>query len=109
MKNQKEAFIPKSKSPAKRLKATKKEEPKDIPEDLRNKWAAVVAIATTHKLLQEGHFLYAHRNSVGVSLAFLEELHTNALMDASKHPQAELIPEISKLVSEKAKKDEQKN
>ncbi len=83
---------------AKKIKAKTSE----IPQDLQDAWAAVVAIATTHKLLQEGHFQYAHRNSVGVSIAFMEELHVRAFQNASEHPKAEMIPELKQLMEKAA-------
>jgi hypothetical protein len=101
MSKQKEAFIPKSKSQVKRLRAMKKEE--EIPKDLADIWSAVVAVSTAHNLLQNGHFTYAHRNAVGVSIAFLEELHAKALEDAVNHPKQHLIPEIAKLNEENQK------
>ncbi len=87
--------IPKTKRAAK--PKTKPQE--EIPQDLSDKWGAIVAIATAHKLLQEGLFTYAHRNAVGVSLAFLEELHFEALKSAKKHPKSDLIPDIQKQLS----------
>jgi hypothetical protein len=69
------------------------------PEDLQNIYQALIAISTAHKLLQEGHFAYSHRNAVGVSLAFLEELHKNAVKDAAAHPKKEMIPELVTLLA----------
>ncbi len=87
--------IPKTKRAAK-PKAKPQEE---IPKDLSDRWAGVVALATAHKLLQEGLFTYAHRNAVGVSLGFLEELHFEALKSAKEHPKSDLIPDIQKQLS----------
>lgn len=92
-----ESPIPVTKK-AKKIKAKVEE----VPQDLQDAWAAVVAIATTHKLLQEGHFQYAHRNSVGVSIAFMEQLHEKAFDGASQHPKAHMIPELKTLIEKKA-------
>lgn len=71
---------------------------KVVPKDLQDKWAAVIACSTCHKLLQDGHFTYKHRNSVGLSLAFLEEIYKNAFADCSAHPQAHMIDELKDLM-----------
>jgi len=95
--------IPKTK---KAIKIKKKvAEAKEVPKDLQDAWAAVVAISTAHKMLQEGHFTYAHRNAVGVSLAFLEELHEKAFQDAARHEKADMIPELKTLI-EKVKNEQ---
>jgi len=98
--------IPKTKKAAK-PKAEKVQAAVEIPKDLADIWSAITAIATAHKLLQEGHFTYAHRNAVGIAIAFLEQLHGNALSDAAAHPQKHLIPEIEQLLASRKAQDEQ--
>ncbi len=94
MPKQKEDFIPKTKT-RKRLATVKAAKKEEIPKDLEDQWAAVIATSTAHKLLQEGHFTYAHRNAVGVAIAFLSELYDQTILQAYKHPKQEMIPEIA--------------
>jgi len=97
--------IPKTKKAAKPKKEL--EAIPEVPKDLADKFGAVTAVATAHKLLQEGHFTYAHRNAVGVSLAFLEELYATCLDEAGKHPDAHLIPQIAKMIADRKAQDVQ--
>ncbi len=87
-------------------KAKKEVEAQTPPQDLQDMWSAVTAIATAHSLLQNGHFTYAHRNAVGVSIAFLEGLHKKALEGCAAHPQKDMIPELAKLLATKEKDGE---
>lgn len=91
-------FIPPSKTtPAKRLKLAKATKQVAPPEDLQDLWQAVIAISTIHNLLNQGYFQYAHRNAVGVGIAFMGQLHKKALADCVSHPKQHLIPEIATL------------
>ncbi len=91
----------------KATKLRKKIEAETPPQDLQDMWAAVTAIATAHSLIQNGHFTYAYRNAVGVSIAFLEELHKKALADCAVHPKKDLIPElITTLAAQKVRNGE---
>ncbi len=82
----------------------------EIPEDLKNKWAAVEACATVHHLLQTGTFTHRFNTSLTASLAFMAKLHENSVADALLHPQAELIPELKAILEqEKAKADGEEN
>lgn len=101
MRKQKEDFIPKVKRIPRKIKETEPEAV-SLPKDLEDLWAAVIAISTCHKVLQEGMFPFRFNNAIGVSLKFLEELHTKAVTDASAHPNWDLIPELKELVEKRA-------
>lgn len=81
----------------------------DIPQDLQDVWASVVALSTCHHLFQEGAFPFRFNNAIGVSLKYLEALHAQALKAASEHPQSHLIPEIKVAVDRKVATDGKTN
>lgn len=82
----------------KTIDAEAAEKAPEIPKDLEDLWAAVIAISTTYKMLQEGMFPFRFNNAVGVSLKFLEQLHEKTFADCAKHGSAHLIPELQQLI-----------
>jgi hypothetical protein len=80
--------------------------PPNIPKELADKWAAIEAIATTHSLLQKGAFTRDFLPLVNASLLFIQKLHEQTVLDAIKHPSADMIPGLKALKEEDAKNGE---
>lgn len=98
-----------AKKPAKKRKApvppdTQPASEPTVPPELTAKVQSIKAITSCHTLLQRGHFPYHLTQPLGQALAFLSALHTEALADAEKHPDAHLVPELA---TAKAKKEAQ--
>ncbi len=98
-------FIPKTKRKAK-LAAV--ETPKsDIPKDLQAQWEAIGAVATAFACLNKGHFSFDYLAPVRGSLFFLQQMYSNCVTEALKHPQADMIPELKNAAKELEKQNGQ--
>lgn len=81
----------------------------DIPEDLKNKWGAVEAAATTFSVIQKGMWTHEWHTNVKNSLMWVAKLHEQCVESALEHPKADLIPELKKLKEEQEKKNDEAN
>lgn len=68
-----------------------------ISQDLQNKVSSLKALATTHNLLQKGHYPYGYDDAIKQSLSFIQALHEQVMTEAINDPQAELVPELKQL------------
>lgn len=78
----------------KSLEQVQESKPVEIQQDLIDKLGAIRALAGCYNLLNGAAFPVGHHESVVKSLAFLQELHKQALQDALQHPQAGLVEEL---------------
>jgi hypothetical protein len=78
-----------------------------IPQDLKDKWGSITAIATACNCLDNGYFPHRYAASVRGSIAYLAKLHEACVEDALKHPQAHMISELKELI--KNMKEAKKN
>lgn len=66
-----------------------------IDDTLKAQLGAIRGVATAHNLLDKGLFNHQAAEAVRLSLDFLRSLHLQLVEEAIKHPQADLIPELS--------------
>lgn len=96
-------FIPRKPKKPTRLKL--QPEKVEIPDDLKDLWAHVIAISTTHRMLQEGMFPFRFNQALQVSLAYVTNLHKEAFAKCWDHPEKHLIPEIGDIKKEQDRLD----
>lgn len=68
-----------------------------IPQDLQDRWGAVLACSTAFTVLDKGYFPHTFAATVKQSLQFLAKLHEQTVEAALEHPQYHMIPELKKL------------
>lgn len=68
-----------------------------IPKDLQDQWGAVQACATAANVMKNGSFTTDYMEAVRASLHFLVKLHEQSVEACLKHPDAKLIPQLTKL------------
>ncbi len=79
-----------------------------IPPELKLKWDAIQAVATTFNMLDKGTYTHHYWAAVKESLKFVAKLHENMVEEALKHPQAHMIPELKEYLKEGKKEDGEK-
>lgn len=65
-----------------------------IPQDLKNQWNSIRALATTITVIDGGSFNRLALSQVDLSLRFLLDLQAQAVESAKKHECAHMIPEL---------------
>jgi hypothetical protein len=76
-----------------------------LPQDLKDKISAVRALATSHNLLDTGHFPASKLEAVRQCLAFIHNIYEQAVADALAHPDADKSPDLVHLKSVMVVKD----
>lgn len=77
------------------------EAPPKIPKDLQDQWGSVVAVADTVNLMQKASIPYTTMRIMENLIPFWMKLYEQCVEQASKHPQANLIPELKNIMEKK--------
>lgn len=71
--------------------------PDPIPQDLKDKFQSVQALATTYNFLHNMRILRDEYKAHSMCLEFIHNLYENVLADAHAHPDADRIAELKNL------------
>jgi hypothetical protein len=82
-----------------------------IPQDLKDQWGAITALATAANVINKGYYPHHYASVARSSIAYIAELHKTMVEKALTHPQAHMISELKEIQKQinDSKKEAKKN